>query len=85
MKKCVACGLKNKVTDLWEPRWQWDMVGLLCKKCFDQKELDFNKGKNFCCICGSKLGFIRYNPKSGWKIDGQLCKKCWDSQKISNG
>ena len=57
------------------------MVGLLCKKCFDEKELDFNKEKNFCGICGTKLSFIRYNPKNNWKIKGQLCKNCWDAQK----
>ena len=43
IKKCISCGVKNKVTDLWEPRLQWDMEGLLCKKCFDEKELDFGK------------------------------------------
>ena len=72
IKKCNNCGVKSKVTDLWEPRLQWDMVGLLCKKCFDEKELDFNKEKNFCGVCGTKLGFIRYNAKNHWKI----CRKC---------
>ena len=85
VKKCGNCGIKNKVTELWEPRWQWDMEGLLCKKCFDKKELDFNEKKNFCSVCGGKLGFVRYNPKNGWKIKGQLCKNCWDSQKVQNG
>ena len=85
IKKCAICETKNKVTNLWEPRWQWDMEGLLCKKCFDEKELDFNEKKNFCCICGSKLGFIRYNPKNSWKIKGQLCKNCWNAQKVQNG
>ena len=47
----------------------------------DKKELDFNKKKDFCSVCGSKLGFIRYNPKNHWKIKGQLCKACWDTQK----
>jgi len=81
IKKCINCGVKRKVTDLWEPRLQWDMIGLLCKKCFDEKELDFNKEKNFCSVCGAKFGFIRYNPKNNWKIKGQLCKNCWDAQK----
>ena len=53
----------EKITDLWEPRWQWDMEGLLCKKCFDQKEEDHGKKKNFCSLCGGKMGLIRYNPK----------------------
>ena len=85
MGKCVICGIKNKVTELWEPRWQWDMEGLLCKECFDKKETNFGKEKNFCSICGSKMGFIRYNPKGNWKIKGQLCKDCWNSQKAQNG
>ena len=34
----MVCGATQKITDLWEPRWQWDMEGLLCKKCFDHKE-----------------------------------------------
>ena len=84
-QNCVTCGTKHKVTDLWEPRWQWDMTGLLCKSCFDKKEEDFTKKKNFCCICGAKLGFLRYNPKSKWSLDGQLCKNCWDVQKTKNG
>ena len=82
IKKCVSCGVTQKVTDLWEPRIQWDMEGLLCKKCFDEKETDFNKKRDFCGICGNKLGFIRYNPKNHWKIKGQLCKNCWDEQKV---
>ena len=82
--KCLTCGRQQKVTDLWEPRWQWDMQGLLCKKCFDEKEIDFNKKKEFCTICGAKLGFFRYTPKNHWKIDGKLCRKCWDIQKAEN-
>lgn len=84
-QNCVFCGVKKKVSDLWEPRWQWDMEGLLCKNCFDKKEEDFNKKKNFCCLCGTKLGFIRYNPKANWKMEGQLCKSCWDGQKKERG
>jgi ribosomal protein S14 len=61
------------------------MEGLLCKKCFDEKESGFGKEKNFCSICGNKMGFIRYNPKGDWKIKGQLCKDCWNSQKTQNG
>ena len=26
---CVKCGVTGKITDLWEPRWQWDMDCLL--------------------------------------------------------
>ena len=31
---CVKCGITGKITDLWEPRWQWDMEGLLMQKMF---------------------------------------------------
>ena len=40
------------------------MEGLLCKECFDKKEEEHDKKKNFCAICGGKMGLIRYNPKS---------------------
>ncbi|MBM3905159.1 MAG: hypothetical protein FJ354_00540 [Thaumarchaeota archaeon] len=82
-QKCTSCGIVQKITDLWEPRWQWDMEGLLCKKCFDSKEIDFNQKKEFCSACGTRLSFFRYNPKNEWKFDGQLCRKCWDEQKES--
>jgi len=82
---CVSCGVTQKVSDLWEPRWQWEMEGLLCKQCFDKKEEEYQQKQNFCSICGTKLGFIRYNPKGKWKIDGQLCRKCWDEQKAKYG
>ena len=58
----MECGTTRKITDLWEPRWQWDMEGLLCKECFDKKEEDHGKKKNFCAICGGKIGLLRYNP-----------------------
>jgi hypothetical protein len=80
-QKCTVCGTIQKITDLWEPRWQWDTKGLLCKKCFDAKEIDFSYKKEACSICGARLSFFRYNPKNEWKIDGQLCRKCWDDQK----
>ena len=82
---CGQCKIKKKVTELWEPRWQWDMKGLLCKTCFDKKESYFNQKKEFCSQCGAKLGFFRYKPKPHWKMDGQLCRNCWDSQKEKNG
>ena len=82
---CVACNSKKKITDLWEPRWQWEMEGLLCKSCFDEKEKTFTEKKEFCSICGTKLGFFRYNPKNKWKVEGQLCRKCWDSNKARSG
>ena len=82
---CAVCKTTYKITDLWEPRWQWDMDGLLCKKCFDEKESNHTKQKNFCSLCGAKMGLIRYNPKSKWKIEGQLCRNCWDQKKAEFG
>ena len=61
---CVVCKIKGKVTDLWEPRWQWDMEGLLCKKCFDDKESNFKTEKDFCSICGCKLKTFNRFPVS---------------------
>ena len=84
-QKCVVCGIEKEVPDLWEPRWQWEMKGLLCKACFDKKDELFNKSRNFCSMCGTKLGVIRYNPKKQWSIEGQLCKNCWDAQKAKSG
>ncbi|KKK50119.1 hypothetical protein LCGC14_3128230, partial [marine sediment metagenome] len=26
-QNCVECKSKKKITDLWEPRWQWEMEG----------------------------------------------------------
>ncbi len=82
---CATCNKTRRITDLWEPRWQWDMEGLLCKECFDKKEKAFGVKKNFCSLCGEKMGLIRYNPKSGWKIEGQLCRMCWDKKKAEMG
>jgi len=82
---CVLCKNTQKITDLWEPRWQWDMDGLLCKTCFDEKEENFGKKKNFCALCGAKMGLIRYNPKGTWKVEGQLCRTCWDGKKAEFG
>ena len=75
------CGIEKDVPNLWEPRWQWEMKGLLCKACFDKREEDYNKLKDYCSICNTKLGFIRYEPKKEWSIKGQLCKNCWNTQK----
>jgi ribosomal protein S14 len=79
------CGTTGKISDLWEPRWQWDMDGLLCKDCFDKKEEDHTKKKNYCALCGTKMGLFRLNPKPKWKVDGQLCRKCWDVKKAEFG
>jgi hypothetical protein len=57
------------------------MDGLLCKNCFDKKEEEHAVKKNYCSLCGGKMGFIRYKPKPQWKIEGELCRKCWDGKK----
>ena len=82
---CVICKTSKIISELWEPRWQWDMEGLLCKECFDKKEQNFVVKKNFCALCGTKIGLVRHNPKSKWKIEGQLCRKCWDEKKVEMG
>jgi len=84
-QKCVICGIEKNVPDLWEPKYKWEMKGLLCKTCFDNKDSEYDKSKTFCVICGKKLGAIRYNPKRQWSLQGQLCKECWDSQKAKMG
>lgn len=84
-QKCIICGNEKDVPDMWEPRYQWDMKGLLCKLCFDKKETEYKNIKTFCVICGRKLGMFRYNPKKKWSIDGQLCRECWDEQKAKMG
>jgi hypothetical protein len=53
---------------------------LLCKPCFDKKDIDYNKKVNFCAICGGKLGMFYYHPKPVWHTEGNLCRKCWDSR-----
>jgi len=85
VQPCIKCGTSKKITDLWEPRWQWEMEGLLCKECFDKKEEEYAKKKNFCALCGGKMGLIRYNPKGNWEIKGQLCRDCWDEKKAEFG
>ena len=54
IKKCISCGVKSKVTDLWEPRTQWDMEGLLCKKCKLSMQIYFLSDANnyFLLITG---------------------------------
>jgi len=84
-QKCVMCSTEKNVPDLWEPKYSWEMKGLLCKTCFDKKDAEYNKSKTFCGTCGKKLGVIRYNPKRQWALQGQLCKECWDSQKAKMG
>lgn len=86
-QKCTRCGGTFKITDMWEPRWQWETDGLLCKPCFDEKESTHERRKNFCGSCGAKMGLLRYRPKPKWKMDTklQLCRGCWDAQKARHG
>lgn len=85
IQPCAACGAKYRISDMWEPRWQWDMDGLLCKACFDKKEAAHANRNAACAACGRKLKFIRYNPKPKWKVNGQLCRRCWDERKAELG
>ena len=64
------------------PHWKWNFDRDLrfCEKCYKIKGDRYEKLMNYCVICNSKLGFIRYNPKPKWKIKGQLCRKCWDNK-----
>lgn len=86
-QRCARCGGTFKITDMWEPRWQWETEGLLCKPCFDEKESTHERRKNFCGSCGAKMGLLRYRPKPKWKMDSklQLCRGCWDAQKARHG
>ena len=84
-QRCVICNVEKDVPDMWEPRYPWEMKGLLCKACFDKKDEEYKNLREFCKICGKKLGTIRYNPKNKWSIDGQLCRECWDAQKAKLG
>jgi hypothetical protein len=64
-------------------RWQWNMESgsILCKACSEMKSSQYEKRLNYCSICNSHLGFVRYNPKPKWNLEGQLCRTCWDDQK----
>ncbi len=76
-------GCKEKLDDEGKrPHWKWNFDRNLrfCEKCYKIKEDDYEKLINYCIICNSKLGFIRYNPKPKWKIKGQRCRKCWDNK-----
>ena len=82
---CVKCGTTQKITDLWEPRWQWDMEGYYVKNVLMKKKKILLKRKIFVALCETKMGLIRHNPKGHWKIEGQLCGKCWDEKKAEFG
>ena len=63
--KLLICGNQDG-NGIWK--------GLLCKECFDKKEEGHGKKKNYCSLCGAKMGLIRYNPKGKWKIEGQFAE-----------
>ncbi|MDE1815462.1 MAG: hypothetical protein KGI11_02765 [Thaumarchaeota archaeon] len=75
--KCTLCGDTPGSFNLWKPKKEWEVTGWLCKPCFDQKEKQDNDLKNFCCLCGAKIGFVSYSPKKEWNMKGSLCKNCW--------
>jgi hypothetical protein len=80
---CHNC--KEKIDEEWKgPHWKWNLDNntKFCMKCYGTKEIEYEKLMNYCVVCGSKLKFVRYNPKPEWKLRGQLCKMCWDSQNL---
>lgn len=79
-EKCTACGVSPGSFNLWRPRKEWQVSGWLCKQCFDKREQEDERVKNFCCMCGSKIGFFTYKPKKEWGMEGYMCKKCWNSR-----
>jgi uncharacterized CHY-type Zn-finger protein len=86
LESCAIC--KNELADhdQYKPRWQWEMEPgtLLCKSCYEKKDLDYNKRMNFCATCNAKLGLFFYHPKPVWQIQGNLCRKCWDRRNNNN-
>src|SRR5574337_583742 len=76
--KCAICDIAPGSFNLWRPKKEWGVKGWLCKSCFEEKEKQDNDLKNFCCLCGSKIGFITHSPKKEWNLKGYLCKNCWN-------
>ena len=54
MGKCVICGIKNKITELWEPRWQWDMEDCCAKNVLTKKNQVLEKKKIFVVFVVTK-------------------------------
>lgn len=76
--KCALCGAEPGSFSLWRPNKEWGIAGWLCKPCFDMQEKKDNDVKNFCCLCGKKIGFLTYRPKKEWDMNGYMCKNCWN-------
>jgi hypothetical protein len=80
---CAVCKKELILeSDRYRPRWQWNLERgtTLCKGCYEIKSTDYERKLNYCVICESRLGFVRYNPKPKWNIQGQLCRNCWDRE-----
>ena len=78
---CAIC--RKEITlgeDRKKPKWKWDMESglLVCKECYQKKDIDHNMKINYCASCSGKLGLIFYHPKPAWKLEGNLCRRCWD-------
>ena len=83
--RCSFCRSKlNSEYKKLKPKWQWNLEKgiILCKNCFEKKDKEFERERNYCSQCGSYLKFIRYNPKPKWNIKGQLCRQCWDERNL---
>jgi uncharacterized CHY-type Zn-finger protein len=81
--RCANC--QKEITldeDRNKPKWQWDMDSglLVCKVCYQKRDVDHNKKINFCSSCNAKLGMFFYHPKPAWKLEGNLCRRCWDER-----
>jgi uncharacterized CHY-type Zn-finger protein len=84
---CAICKIEiADKQDRYKARWQWEMEfgTLLCKSCYQKKDVEYNKKMNFCTICNGKLGMFFYHPKPAWQIEGNLCRKCWDLRNNDN-
>ena len=45
---CMICSVKQKVTDLWEPRWQWGYAGIVyARHALIKRRLILIKRRNF--------------------------------------
>jgi hypothetical protein len=79
---CALCKSEIEEGTAKKARWQWnlDVGAVVCGACFGSKEAEYERTLNYCTVCNSRIGFVRYNPKPAWKLKGQLCRKCWDRQ-----
>ena len=80
--RCAICKTEIEEGIVKKARWQWNLEAgaLVCDSCFQAKDLEYERTLNYCSVCNTKMGFVRYNPKPTWNLKGQLCRKCWDQR-----